>query len=90
MSSSRPLVYTRPLPGGGFVAIDAESSAHDHHVRLWVERRADEGRRAGHVPPVLAEAHAADLESALASLRGIAADNVALACALRARQFEGH
>jgi hypothetical protein len=90
MSSSRPLVYTRTLPGGGFVAIDAESTSHDHHVRLWVERRADEGRRAGHAPPVIAEAHAPDLESALDALRGIAADNVALARAMRAWQFERH
>ena len=34
--SPRPLVYTRTLPGGGFVAIDAESAivgtgASDHH-----------------------------------------------------------
>ncbi|MGZ8469566.1 MAG: hypothetical protein ACXW61_08625 [Gemmatirosa sp.] len=90
MSSSRPLVYTRTLPGGGFVAIDAESSEKDHHVRLWVERRADLGRRAGHPPPVIAEAHATDLESALARLRRIAADNVELARALRAWQFEQH
>lgn len=81
--SSRPLVYTRTLPGGGFVAIDAERTGAEHHVRLWVERRADGGRRAGHLPPVIAEAVAGDLESALSTLRGIAADNVALAWALR-------
>ncbi|GLC25218.1 hypothetical protein [Roseisolibacter agri] len=86
--SSRPLVYTRTLPGGGFVAIDAEVSGSDHHVRLWVERRADEGRRAGHPPPVIAEAHADDLESAVASLRGIASDNVSVASALRRWQSD--
>ena len=85
---SRPLVYTRTLPGGGFVAIDAESGevdaqGSDHHVRLWVERRADEMRRAGHTPPVIAEAHAGTLETAVEQLRRIASDNVALASALR-------
>ena len=92
---SRPLVYTRTLPGGGFVAIDAESGeaesgASDHHVRLWVERRADEMRRAGHTPPVIAEAHAGNLETAVEQLRRIASDNVALASALRRWHAERH
>lgn len=92
---SRPLVYTRTLPGGGFVAIDAESGAagsggSDHHVRLWVERRADEMRRAGHTPPVIAEAHAGTLETAVEQLRRIASDNVALASALRRFHTERH
>lgn len=86
--SPRPLVYTRSLPGGGFVAIDCESHGREHHVRLWVERRADLGRRAGHVPPVIAESHAEDLDRALEPLRGIAADNVSLAHALRRWQAE--
>jgi hypothetical protein len=81
-------VYTRPLPGGGYVAIDCESQGREHHVRLWVERRADSGRRVGHAPPVIAEAHADDLERAVSSLRGIAADNVSLAHALRRWQAD--
>jgi hypothetical protein len=91
--SPRPLVYTRTLPGGGFVAIDAESAivgtgASDHHVRLWVERRADDMRRAGHTPPVIAEARDGNLEHAVERLRRIASDNVALASALRRWQME--
>jgi hypothetical protein len=81
--SPRPLVYTRPLPGGGYVAIDCDSHEGDHHARLWVERRADTGRRAGHAPPVIAEAHDGDPVVAVERLRGIAADNVSLAAALR-------
>lgn len=95
------LLYSRDLPGGGFVAIDArpgdrsgdagtaadagpsEGSAREHHARLWVERRADPARRSGHTPPVIARADSHDLEHAVAELRAIAADNVALALALR-------
>ena len=92
---SRPLVYTRTLPGGGFVAIDSDSAeaasgGSDHHVRLWVERRADEMRRAGHTPPVIAEAHDGDLETAVERLRRIASDNVVLASALRRFHTERH
>ena len=90
--SPRPLVYTRTLPGGGFVAIDAEpapdAGGSDHHARLWVERRADDMRRVGHTPPVIAEAHDGSLEAAVERLRRIAADNVALASALRRWQVD--
>ena len=80
------LLYTRDLPGGGYVAIDARpTGAADAalHARLWVERRADPSRRAGHTPPVIARAAAPDLAHAVAELRAIAADNVALAQAMR-------
>lgn len=88
MMTSRPLLYTRPLPGGGYVAIDGESRGPaEHHARLWVERRADGDRRDGHIPPVIVEADGADLESAVEALRPIAADNVSLASALRRWQL---
>lgn len=81
---SRPLLYTRELPGGGYVAIDALARADAlAHARLWVERRADPSRRAGHHPPVILEADAADLDAAVDRLRAVAVDNVALAQALR-------
>jgi hypothetical protein len=99
---SRPaLLYSRDLPGGGYVAIDARPVEHAagagdvpggpagaqpralHSARLWVERRGDPSRRAGHTPPVIASATAPDLEHAVAELRAIAADNVALAQAMR-------
>jgi len=107
---TQALLYSRDLPGGGFVAIDVRTSdgpaaagsaaagsgealiagsgarehhAQEHHARLWVERRADPARRAGHTPPVIARAESHDLEHAVAELRVIAADNVALALAMR-------
>ena len=80
---SPPVVYTRTLPGGGYVAIDCVEDRAGHHARLWVERRADPARRAGHSPPVIAELHLTDPDSALTPLREIAADNVALAQAIR-------
>lgn len=85
--STRFLVYSRDLPGGGYVAIDAEPSTGPrgdaHRTRLWVERRADPTRRSGHIPPVVAQRSAPTLEHALAELQAIAADNVALALAMR-------
>lgn len=74
------LLYSRELPGGGVVTIEAlpEGSALCH-ARVAVERRTDPERREGHVPPVIAEAEAADHAAALQELYGIAADNVAVA-----------
>src|SRR5947207_2666105 len=58
-------LYRRELPGAGYVVIDLthapDGSAADRtdreapRIRLYVERRADEERRAGHNPPVVAE-----------------------------------
>jgi hypothetical protein len=88
--SSPAVLYRRVLPGGGYVAVDvrpvtgrAAGGAAEHLARLWVERRADPARRTGHAPPVIAEAAAAEPEQAMAELRAIAADNVALAAVMR-------
>jgi len=88
---TRSLLYTRELPGGGYVAIDVLPSAADAlaRLRLWVERRADPTRRAGHSPPVLREADAADADDALSDLRRIAADNVMLAQEIQRWQRRG-
>ncbi len=83
MASTRAVLYSRDLPGGGYVAIDAQPAQGGHAARLWVERRADLTRRSGHTPPVIAQAAGVDLEHAVAELRAIAADNVALAQAIR-------
>lgn len=80
------VLYSRELPGGGYVAIDVRPAAEggsEHRARLWVERRADLARRTGHTPPVIAQAAGLDAEAAMAELRAIAADNVALAQAIR-------
>ena len=85
---SRAILYTRELPGGGFVAIDAYADADGQHARLWVERRADPMRRSGHLPPIIAECAAGDADTALAELQPIAADNLALAQAIRRWQAD--
>ena len=80
------VVYSRDLPGGGFVLIEADPLADgmpEHRARLVVERRAEAGRRAGHLPPVIAQSTGRDAESAADALREIAADNVQLAVAMR-------
>ena len=79
-------VYRRPLPGGGYVAIESSPDATgDSGVKahVLVERRSDPGRRVGHVPPVVAEIEAADVEHALEELSEIAGNNVEVARALQ-------
>lgn len=86
---ARPLLYSRPLPGGGFVAIDALAQREGAwHARLWVERRAESGRRSGHTPPIVLEAEDSCLDAAVDRLRQVADDNVALAQAIRQRRHE--
>ena len=85
-------VYRRELPGAGFVAIDVTRS-HDENadegdeversrVRVYVERRASEERRSGHVPPIVAEFAGDDRAPEVGELYRMAADNAALARAL--------
>jgi len=85
-------VYTRPLPGGGYVKIEvaprvAASSTAEGEMeacaRLLVERRADPVRRAGHLPPIVAQTVAPTLQRALDELYDIAADNVEVARAIQ-------
>jgi hypothetical protein len=89
-SSTR--LYRRELPGVGYVAIDVtqtqageterELDGNGSRIRLYVERRADEERRAGHHPPIVAEFAGDDSAPELGELYRMAADNAALARAL--------
>ena len=85
----RAILYTRELPGGGFVAIDSLTDSRGHHARLWVERRSDPARRFGHLPPIIAECQAPNADAALDKLRPIAADNLTLAHEIRRWQAQG-
>jgi hypothetical protein len=79
-------LYRRQLPGGGYVAIDSVTGVAESarvHVQLSVERRTDLTRRAGHEPPVVAEADAADAREVFDELYAIAVDNVEVARALQ-------
>ncbi len=79
-------LYRRQLPGGGYVAIDSTTGVAATalvHVQVRVERRADLARRAGHEPPVVAEADVADPHQVFDELHAIAVDNVEVARALQ-------
>jgi len=89
-SSTR--LYRRELPGAGYVAIDlthslddatdARSTSAGSRIRLYVERRADEARREGHSPPMVAEFAGDQRAPEVGEIYRMAADNAALARAL--------
>lgn len=84
------LLYSRELPSGGFVLIEADNAEGGlHHAFVAVERRSDPSRRAGHEPPVIAEAHGASRTVVFKELYEIACDNVAIARALLRWQSRG-
>src|SRR5690348_8318054 len=91
-TDGRTRLYRRDLPGAGYVVIDA-THAPDldgadgvlmtrAHIRISVERRASEERRAGHQPPIVAEFTGDRSAPEVGELYRMAADNVALARAL--------
>ena len=84
------LLYSRELPSGGFVLIEADSAEGGlHHAFLAVERRSDPSRRAGHEPPVIAEARGTSRQIVFKELYAIARDNLAISRALLQRQEGG-
>ena len=84
------LLYSRELPSGGFVLIEADSAEGGlHHAFLAVERRSDPSRRAGHEPPVIAEARGTSRQIVFRELYAIARDNVAISRALLRRRERG-
>lgn len=84
-------LYRRELPGAGYVVIDLTQS-HDEsasartsegsRIRVSVERRADDERRSGHHPPIVAEFTGDHRAPEVGELYRMAADNAALARAL--------
>lgn len=84
-------LYRRELPGAGYVAIDLTQTQDDSEsmrtstgsrIRVSVERRADEERRNGHHPPIVAEFTGDHRAPEVGELYRMAADNAALARAL--------
>jgi hypothetical protein len=74
------VLYSRELPGGGYVAIEAvDVDGPTHRARLSVERRSDPTRRLGHLPPIIAEVEGTSRAGVFTELFRIAADNVAIA-----------
>ena len=81
------LLYSRELPSGGFVMIEADTAvAGLHHAFLAVERRSGPSRRAGHEPPVIAEARGVSRATVFRELYAIARDNTAISRALLQRR----
>ena len=84
MNRPAPL-YSRELPGGGYVIIEelpAEGGV--FRAQLCVERRTDPVRRDGHERPVIATAEGSSADDVYHDLLQIASDNVAVArCILR-------
>jgi len=79
MPESEPL-YSRRLPGGGYVTIEqADGGGAAYRALLRVERRSDPARREGHVAPVIAEMEGPQPEVVLAELHAIAESNVSIA-----------
>lgn len=81
---TRPVLYTRELPGGGYVAIEAVPASSDapYRAQVKVERRADPARRSGHAPPVIVELAGRNQSEVFSALHRIAADNVSVAAAI--------
>ena len=78
------VLYTRELPGGGFVLIEALSESDAaFRARVAVERRVDPSRRAGHAPPVVADLAGGSRASVYSELYRLASDNVAVSAALQ-------
>lgn len=77
------VLYTRDLPGGGYVAIESMPADEGHfRAQVAVERRTDPERRAGHPVPIVAEAAGESRSDVFDQLYSIASDNVAVAKAI--------
>ena len=74
------VLFTRDLPGGGYVAIESlPSEAGLHRARVCVERRTDPDRRMGHVPPIIVTLEGGSQAELFEELYRIAVDNVEIA-----------
>lgn len=74
------ILFARPLPAGGFVAIQAHRPLGTaYEACVYVERRADPARRAGHAPPVLAEYVGPTRLSVMHELYRVASDDALVA-----------
>lgn len=83
-------VYERELASRGYVAIDVQAERsllgrRRFHGAVVVERRA-ESRRAGHTPPVVAEARGRSIEDVVRQLLPAAQYDPAIAAALLRRE----
>lgn len=93
MPHNHAVLYFRPLPGGGYVAIEGEPASDGIPSRgmLCIERRSSPERRDGHEPPVVLEAEGLERAEVFDRLVTIANSNVEVASALlRWQAAHGH
>ena len=93
MPHNHAVLYFRPLPGGGFVAIEGEPASDGISSRgmICIERRSDPDRRDGHEPPVVLQADGVERGEVFDRLVSIANSNVEVAAALlRWQAMHGH
>ena len=88
MPDDAEILFTRELPGGGVVRVEAVSPDEGPAAgaRVVVERRSDPRRRDSHSPPIIAEASSGadgDPDGFVDRLVRLATDNVAIARALQ-------
>jgi hypothetical protein len=77
---AQAVLFTRDLPGGGYVAIESlPPEAGVHRARVCVERRTDPDRRLGHVPPIIVTLEGGSPAELFEELYRIAVDNVEIA-----------
>jgi hypothetical protein len=87
-------IYRRPLPGGGFVTIEATPvrnllGKRRYRGEVVVERRAASDRRVGHDAPVVACAEAPTIGTVFHELFPVAHSNIALATKCQAAARAG-
>jgi hypothetical protein len=83
------VLFTRDLPGGGFVAIESlpvEDGV--HRARVSVERRTDPERRLGHDAPIIVTLEGESQSELFEELYRIAVDNVEIARGIMRWQAE--
>ena len=83
------VLFTRDLPGGGYVAIESlpvEDGV--HRARVSVERRTDPERRLGHVAPIIVTLEGESQSELFEELYRIAVDNVEIARGIMRWQAE--
>ena len=78
--AQQAVLFTRDLPGGGYVAIESlPVEAGMHRARVCVERRTDPDRRLGHLPPIIVTLEGGSPSELFEELYRLAVDNVEIA-----------
>lgn len=89
MMAEEAVLFTRELPGGGYVTIESlPSDGGVYRARVAVERRIDPERRLGHVAPIIVTLEGGSETELFEALYRIAVDNVEIARGIMRWQAE--